>query len=264
MGYYFLLLLLLGFGVWYFQQWSQQVGPEKTRQALKKIGIGALVVLGVALAIRSGSVLVGLLPVLAVAFNRILTLLTVLSRWTPFTHWLAAHLAQRSTQRSTQAGAGYTAGSGTSHSASSITTKYFSMTLNQASGEFDGKVIAGQQEGAVLSQLDLNALLELYREISDDPQSQAVLEAFLDFRFGDQWRQATGTAHGASDNPSDINLNNTMTPAQAYAVLGLQPGASEQDIRQAHRRLSQRLHPDQGGNDALCSLINQARDVLLK
>jgi curved DNA-binding protein CbpA len=54
-----------------------------------------------------------------------------------------------------------------------------------------------------------------------------------------------------------------MTPAQAYAVLGLQPGASKEDIRRAHRHLSQRLHPDHGGNDALCSLINQARDVLL-
>ena len=70
-----------------------------------------------------------------------------------------------------------------------------------------------------------------------------------------------GTSHGQSD---DVTLDATMTPAQAYAVLGLQPGASKEDIRRAHRHLSQRLHPDHGGNDALCSLINQARDVLLK
>ena len=261
MVYYLLLLASLGVGVWYFQQWSRQVGPERTKQALKKIGIGALVVLGIVLAIRSGSVLLGLLPVLAVAFNRILALLSMLSRWTPLTQWLAAHLAQR------QAGSPYSgaagAASGSAGNPTSITTKYFTMTLNQASGEFDGLVIAGAQTGAVLSQLDLNTLLELYREVSDDPQSQAVLEAFLDFRFGGQWRQQAGAT--AQDNePSDVNLDSTMTPAQAYAILGLQPGASDQDIRQAHRRLSQRLHPDQGGNDALCSLINQARDVLLK
>ena len=54
-----------------------------------------------------------------------------------------------------------------------------------------------------------------------------------------------------------------MSRAEAYQVLGLQPGASEADIRAAHRRLMQTAHPDHCGSDWLAARINQARDVLL-
>jgi len=54
-----------------------------------------------------------------------------------------------------------------------------------------------------------------------------------------------------------------MSRAEAYQVLGLQPGASEADIRAAHRHLMQAAHPDHGGSDWLAARINQARDVLL-
>ena len=257
MGYSLLLLCLLLFGGWYFQRWSQLAGPERTKQVLKKVGLGALVVIAILLAIRSGSVLVALLPVLAVAFNRILTVLSLLSRYTPLAHWLSSHLAQRSARP-----AGSTHAAGGSAQPSSISTKYFAMTLDQANGVFDGTVHTGSHAGATLSQLDLPVLLTLYQDVADDPQSQAVLEAFLDYRFGDHWRQQSGT--GNHKQHAAVDLNTDMTPSQAYAVLGLKPGASEGEIRQSHRRLSQRLHPDQGGNDALCSLINQARDLLLK
>lgn len=260
MGYFLFILVLLLAGLWYFQQWSRQAGPERTRKALKTIGISAAVVLALGLAIRSGSVLLGLLPVLAVAFNRIISVFALLTRWPGFTHWLGRFLQQRMNQTAAgaaTAGASHQAGANAGR-ASTINTQYFTMTLNQASGEFDGTVRTGPHQGAKLSGLDLNTLLAMYRDVADDPQSQAVLEAFLDFRFGEQWRSSS-----SSDNV-DVSLDQTMTPAQAYAILGLQTGASTQEIRQAHRRLSQRLHPDQGGNDALCSLINQARDVLLK
>lgn len=54
-----------------------------------------------------------------------------------------------------------------------------------------------------------------------------------------------------------------MTREEAYQVLGLQPGATEAEIRAAHHRLMRTAHPDSGGSDWLATRVNLARDVLL-
>ena len=58
--------------------------------------------------------------------------------------------------------------------------------------------------------------------------------------------------------------NQTMTKAEARRILGVSESASAEDIREAHRRLITRNHPDQGGSDYLASQINLARDILLE
>jgi len=70
-----------------------------------------------------------------------------------------------------------------------------------------------------------------------------------------------GAFSGATPPPR--SSGGAMTRDEAYAVLGLHPGATEADIRDAHRRLMRGAHPDSGGSDWLASRINQARDVLL-
>lgn len=55
-----------------------------------------------------------------------------------------------------------------------------------------------------------------------------------------------------------------MSRTQALDILGLKEPCSRDDIIQAHRKLMQRLHPDQGGNTYLAAQLNAARDCLLE
>ena len=72
-----------------------------------------------------------------------------------------------------------------------------------------------------------------------------------------------GSRPGAGTPPPRSD-GGPMTREEAYQVLGLSPGASETDIRAAHRRLMRAAHPDRGGSDWLAARINQARDVLVR
>ena len=68
-----------------------------------------------------------------------------------------------------------------------------------------------------------------------------------------------GSSRGRQAQPG----SGAMSRDEAWAVLGLAPGAPETAIRDAHRRLMRVSHPDNGGSDWLASRLNQARDVLL-
>ena len=54
-----------------------------------------------------------------------------------------------------------------------------------------------------------------------------------------------------------------MRPAEARALLGVGEQASLQEIREAHRRLIARVHPDAGGSAELATRVNAARDALV-
>ena len=64
------------------------------------------------------------------------------------------------------------------------------------------------------------------------------------------WRRRTMPSH-------------RMTAGEARALLGVGPGASAEEVREAHRRLIQRVHPDAGGSAELATRVNAARDALL-
>jgi len=69
-----------------------------------------------------------------------------------------------------------------------------------------------------------------------------------------------------ADNNSNANTANSsdMTKDEAFAILGLDHNATENEIVMAHRRLIQKLHPDTGGNEYLATQLNIAKAVLLK
>jgi DnaJ-domain-containing protein 1 len=132
------------------------------------------------------------------------------------------------------------------------------MELDHDSGAMRGRILAGQHEGASLDALDLTTLLGLLPEI--DPDSRALLEAYLD-RREPEWRERVSGDAGPGQGPA---RRGPMTEEEAYQVLGVRAGASAEEIGRAHRALMKKLHPDQGGSNYLAAQINEAKEVLLR
>ena len=74
--------------------------------------------------------------------------------------------------------------------------------------------------------------------------------------------QGGGDTGGPREAPP--TRRGAMSRSEALKVLGLGEAATEEQIRAAHRRLIQQIHPDKGGTDYLAAKINEAKDVLLK
>lgn len=144
---------------------------------------------------------------------------------------------------------------------SAVTTRFLSMSLDHSSGVLSGQVREGRFAGRSLQELSLTELLALWRDCQVDPQSVAILETYLDRQADPTWREHVGNTQNQQE---DTQKNKRMDRIEAYEILGLQPGASRDEIQAAYRRLIQRVHPDQGGSSYLAARINQARDVLLQ
>ena len=63
--------------------------------------------------------------------------------------------------------------------------------------------------------------------------------------------------------PQNAHASGKMSAEEAYQILGLDAGATEEAIIAAHRRLMQKNHPDRGGSDYLATKINLAKKTLL-
>lgn len=75
---------------------------------------------------------------------------------------------------------------------------------------------------------------------------------------------AAGADRAGADAGRQAPARTGLSREEALQVLGLEPGASREEIQAAHRRLIQRLHPDRGGSGYLAARLNEARDRLLE
>ena len=142
---------------------------------------------------------------------------------------------------------------------SRVRSQFLDMSLDHDSGELSGTILEGEHAGRSLGEFDLAALLAMAP--SFDAESVALLESYLDRRFP-AWRE-----HAQADGAGGQRRAPTggkMTAEEAYQILGLQPGASRDDIGRAHRALMKKLHPDQGGSTYLAARVNEAKDTLLR
>ncbi len=146
---------------------------------------------------------------------------------------------------------------------SRVDTGWLDMELDHDSGEMQGKVQRGTFAGRGLDGMSLDELLRLLDELGADPDSVRVLESYLDRVHGPSWRGGDGEAGPRSETPRSRS-DGAMTEDEALEVLGLEPGATPKEVKEAHRRLMGKLHPDRGGSTYLAAKLNQAKDFLLK
>lgn len=142
---------------------------------------------------------------------------------------------------------------------SDVETRYLRMSLDHDTGQMNGVVLEGEFQGRRLSELELEELLSLLAVCrAEDSQSASVLEAYLQRVHGDRWHEASherGSEKGGE--------RSHMSDTEAREILGVEPGASREEIIEAHRRLMQKNHPDRGGSTYLAAKINEAKNVLL-
>ncbi len=146
-------------------------------------------------------------------------------------------------------------GPGAGPEESKVETGELRMTLHHASGRMDGEILTGAFAGRMLSTLALEELGTLRTTLSD-ADSVRLLDSYLE-------RHHPGWDAAGSDEGDAVAPDGEMTAARALEVLGLDEGASEEQVIEAHRRLIQRLHPDRGGSTYLAATLNEAKRVLL-
>ena len=245
-----LILVVVAAAVLMAVNWFSHTPPERVKKTLKKVGLYGVIGLFLVLA------LTGRLPwlfALAAAAVPLLQRGMVLLRLVPLVQQIMASIGMA------KAATGPSIGK-----QSQVETAWLRMTLDHDSGAMDGEVLQGEHRGKRLSTLSLSQLLAL--RDACDPQSLQLLDTWLDREHGDEWRQRahSGSGTGGAENETPPSRNATMDRNEAYEILGLEPGASTDEVRAAHRRLIQRLHPDRGGSTFLAAQINEAKRVLLK
>ena len=97
-----------------------------------------------------------------------------------------------------------------------------------------------------LSQNEIKSLLDELK--ANDPRGYNFLNLIIN-------QSAHSFGKGGSQN--------SMSEEEAYSILGLEKGASKEDIKKSYYNLMKKFHPDKDGTNYLSNLITQAKNKLL-
>jgi len=238
------LLLLAGIAGWY---WVQAQPPAQRRGALLRLVLFAS----------------GALILLAALTGRLYMVLAVLAALLPLLKKLVPGLLLGKLLRGGIPGMGRGAGPQPGNQ-SRVATDILEMQLDHDSGDMTGRVLRGPLAGRVLADLGETEFISLLRYCRGaDTDSARLLESYLDRRFGDSWRADDPDSSSEHASTGGGQREYPMTQNEALDILGLEPGASREQIIHAHRQMMQKLHPDRGGSTYLAALVNEAKSLLL-
>src|SRR4029077_15687944 len=111
---------------------------------------------------------------------------------------------------------------------SQVRSSFLTLELDHDPGGMTGEIIAGRLAGTKLDTLELTTLVGLLGEF--DVESRDLLAGYLDRRHPGWREDAQGDPAAGSGSPR----SGKMTKEEAYQILGLEAGASAEDISRAH------------------------------
>ena len=232
MGRLFIILIAIGaFFTW--RRWRKLKTSQQRRDFIYKGLVFGLVVLIIGLA------LFGRIDVLGAIFASVLLLLKYIIafaiRYFPFIARIY----------------GVTGGFGLGRKRK-LRTEWLEIHIDFSTRAISGKVLKGQFAESLLEDMDENDLKMLLEECRSDTKSSYFLQTYISQRFK---KHSGGGSQSAATT--------SMTKEEALEILGLEGEPTQEEIKLAHKKLMQKLHPDRGGNDFLASLLNRARDQLI-
>lgn len=228
-----ILILLIGLGLWYGWQYLKSRPPRERKRMFWVFGVSTVLILSVLLFATGRMHWVGVAIAALIPLSKSLILWVI--RLAPVAKLMGRNMGP-----------------------STLSTKGIKATFNFATGEVHGEIKMGPHAGCNLNELtkeQMEEQLSFFQQT--DKQSAMLLKAYL-LRAG---MGEFARSRGGADNQVETG---SMTREEAFQVLGLNDNAEPEEIRKAHKKLIQKLHPDRGGNEYLAAKINQARDKLLE
>jgi len=129
-----------------------------------------------------------------------------------------------------------------------INTKYLKIQIILQTKQAIIEIKEGEFKGRGFSSLSKPEIDKLLSELKvNDPRGFGILNVVIN----QSYQQSQNTS------------SSQMSEEEALSILGLQKGASSEDIKKSYYDLMKKFHPDKDGNNYLSNLISEAKNKLL-